>query len=148
MPRIPGLGWYALAGAVFIAGLALGGILVWSFIAGFEPAVRFLAPGEVQVSITAPGDQVVWHEHRTLYQGRAFNVASAMPDGTRYRVHAPDGSAIAIEPHSGMSSEGSEGRSVSVAHFAAPYAACTVSWSKDSPSRASWQWARTGPGRS
>jgi uncharacterized membrane protein len=45
-----------------------------------------------------------------------------MPVGTRYRVQAPDGSPIAIEPHSGMSSEGSEGRSVSVAHFAAPYA--------------------------
>jgi len=122
VPRIPGLGWYALAGAVFVAGLAVGGILVWSFIAGFEPAVRFLAPGAVQVSVAAPGDQIVWHEHRTLYQGRAFNVASAMPDGTRYRVQASDGSPIAIEPHSGMSSEGSEGRSVSVAHFAAPYA--------------------------
>jgi uncharacterized membrane protein len=122
VPRIPGLGWYALAGALFVAGLAFGGILVWSFIAGFEPAVRFLAPGAVQVSVAAPGDQIVWHEHRTLYQGRAFNVAPAMPDGTRYRVQAPDGSPVAIEPHSGMSSEGSEGRSVSVAHFAAPYA--------------------------
>ncbi len=122
MPRIPGLGWYALAGAVFVAGLTFGGILVSSFIAGFEPAVRFLAPGAVQVSIAAPGDQIVWHEHRTLYQGRAFNVEPGMPDGTRYRVQAPDGSPIAIEPHSGMSSEGSEGRSVAVAHFAAPYA--------------------------
>jgi len=121
VPRIPGLGWYALAGAVFVAGLALGGILVWSFIADFEPGVRFLAPGAVQVSIASPGDQIVWHEHRTLYQGRAFNVAPAMPDGTRYRVQAPDGSPIAIEPQSGMSSEGSEGRSVSVAHFAAPH---------------------------
>lgn len=122
MPRIPGLGWYALAGVVFLAGLAVGGILVWRFVAGFEPAVRFLAPGEARVSIAAPGDQVVWHEHRTVYQGRAFNVAPAMPDGTRYRVQAPDGSPIAIEPHSGMSSEGGEGRSVSVAHFAAPAA--------------------------
>jgi len=119
VPRIPGLGWYTLAGAIFVGGFAFAGMLTRGFIAGFEPAVRFLAPGEVQVPIAAPGDQVLWHEHRTLYQGRAFNVAPAMPDGTRYRVQAPDGSPIAIEPHSGTSSEGSEGSSVSVGHFAA-----------------------------
>jgi uncharacterized membrane protein len=42
-----------------------------------------------------------------------------MPDGTRYRVLAPDGSAVAVEPQSGMSSESGQERSVSVAHFAA-----------------------------
>jgi len=119
VPRIPGLGWYALAGSVFLAGLVLGAILVWRFVAGFEPAVRFLAPGEAQVSIAEPGDQVIWHEHRTVYQGRGFNVEATMPDGTRYRVRAPDGSAVAVQTQSGMSSESSEERSVSVAHFAA-----------------------------
>ena len=119
MPRIPGLGWYALAGSVFLAGLVFAGILVWRFVAGFEPAVRFLAPGGVQVLVAAPGDHIVWHEHRTVYQGRAFNVAAGMPDGTRYRVQAPDGSPVAVEPHSGMTSEGNDSRSVSVAHFAA-----------------------------
>lgn len=119
MPRIPGLGWYALAGSVFLAGLVLGGILIWRFVAGFEPAVRFLVPGEVQVSVAVPGDQVIWHEHRTVYRGRAFNVGATMPDGTRYRVQAPDGSAVAVETQSGMSTESGEERSVSVAHFAA-----------------------------
>jgi uncharacterized membrane protein len=119
VPRIPGLGWYALAGSVFLAGLVLGGILIWRFVAGFEPAVRFLVPGEVQVSVAVPGDQVIWHEHRTVYRGRAFNVGATMPDGTRYRVQAPDGSAVAVETQSGMSTESGEERSVSVAHFAA-----------------------------
>jgi uncharacterized membrane protein len=118
--RIPGLSWYALAGVVFLAGLTLAAILVWRFVAAFEPATRFLAPGEVQVSVTVPGDYIVWHEHRTLYQGRAFDVPQPMPDGTRYRVMGPDGRSIAVEPQSGMTSEGSEGRSVSVAHFEAP----------------------------
>jgi len=119
MPRIPGLGWYALAGAVVLAGLALAAVLVWRFVAAFDPATRFLAPGEAQVSVAAPGDYIVWHEHRTVYQGRSFDVAPGMPDGTRFRVQAPDGSPLAVEPHSGMSSEGSESRSVSVAHFEA-----------------------------
>jgi uncharacterized membrane protein len=119
VPRIPGLGWYALAGSVFLAGLVLGGILVWRFVAGFEPAMRFLAPGEAQVSVAVPGDQVLWHEHRTVYQGRGFNVEATMPDGTRYRVRAPDGSPVAVQTQSGMSSESGEERSVSVAHFAA-----------------------------
>jgi uncharacterized membrane protein len=118
--RIPGLAWYALAGAVFLAGLTLAALPVWRFVAAFEPATRFLAPGEVQVSVTVPGDYIVWHEHRTVYQGRAFNVSQAMPDGTRYRVMGPDGRSITVEPQSGMTSEGSEGRSVSVAHFQAP----------------------------
>jgi len=118
--RIPGLAWYALAGAVVLAGLTLAALPVWRFVAAFEPATRFLAPGEVQVSVTVPGDYIVWHEHRTVYQERAFNVSQAMPDGTRYRVMGPDGRSITVEPQSGMTSEGSEGRSVSVAHFQAP----------------------------
>jgi uncharacterized membrane protein len=122
VPRVPGLAWYASAGAIFLAGLALAAVLAWRFVAAFEPATRFLAPGEVQVSVTVPGDYIVWLEHRTVYQGRTYDLAPAMPDGTRYRVRAPDGSAIAVNPHAGMSSEGSEGRGVSVAHFDAPAA--------------------------
>jgi uncharacterized membrane protein len=121
-PRIPGLGWYALAGAIFIAGVALAALLVWRFVAAFEPPARFLAPGETQASVARPGDYIVWHEHRTVYAGRSFDVPPAMPDGTRYRVLAPDGKAMAVESHAGMSSEGSEGRSVSVAHFEVPLA--------------------------
>lgn len=122
MPRIPGLGWYALAGAVFIAGLALGGLLVWRFVAGFEPATTFMAPGVVKLSLTTPGEYILWHEHRTVYKGRTYDVPAQMPDGTRYRVQGPDGE-IAIRGNSAMrleaSTEGHEGRSVSVAQFQA-----------------------------
>lgn len=120
MPRIPGLGWYVAAGTVFLAGLTLAGVLVWRFVATFEPATRFLAPGAVQISIAAPGDYLLWHEHRTVHQGRSFNVPPAMPDGTRYRVQGPDGNLVAVEPYAGMSSEDGDGKSTSVAQFAAP----------------------------
>jgi uncharacterized membrane protein len=120
VPKIPGLAWYAFGGALFLAGLALAALLVWRFVAAFEPATRFLVPGEALVSIAMPGEYIVWHEHRTVHEGRAFNVPPAMPDGTRYRVLGPDARTVAVEPQSGMTSEGSEGRSVSVARFEAP----------------------------
>jgi uncharacterized membrane protein len=62
---------------------------------------------------------VLWHEHRTVYEGRSYDVAAAMPDGARFAVQAPDGNAVAVRPFSGMSSEGSDGSSVSVARFQA-----------------------------
>jgi uncharacterized membrane protein len=114
------MGWYALAGAIFLAGLSIAAVLVWRFVAAYEPPSRFLAPGEVRVSLAASGDYIIWHEHRTVYEGRSFDVPPAMPGGTRYRVQAPDGKPIAVEPFAGMTSEAAEGRSVSVAHFEAP----------------------------
>jgi len=114
------MGWYALAGAIFLAGLAFAAFLVWRFVAAYEPPSRFLAPGAAQISVATPGDYIVWHEHRTVYEGRSFDVPAQMPDGTRYRVQAPDGKPIPVEPYAGMSSDTAEGRSVSVAHFEAP----------------------------
>jgi uncharacterized membrane protein len=120
VPRVPGLAWYALAGVVFLIGVALATILVWRFTTAFEAPTRFLAPGATELVITEPGEYIVWHEHRTVYQGRTFNVAAAMPDGTRYRIEAPDGRTLRVESHSGMSSEAGQERSVSVARFQAP----------------------------
>jgi uncharacterized membrane protein len=112
--------WYALAGVLSVAGVALAALLVWRFVAALEPAQRFLAPGGAQVSLRAPGEYVLWHEHRTVYEGRSYDVAAAMPDGARFAVQAPDGNAVPVRPFSGMSSEGSDGSSVSVARFQAP----------------------------
>ena len=114
------MGWYALAGAILLAGLAIAAVLVWRFLAAYEPPARFLAPGEAQLAVARPGHYVLWHEHRTIYEGRAFDVSAAMPDGTRYRVYGPDGGSIPVEPYAGMSSKDSDGGSVSLAHFQAP----------------------------
>ena len=120
--RIPGLGWYALAGIIFLAGLAIAAVLVWRFIGGFEPPARFLAPGAGKVVVSEPGDYVIWHEHRTVYEGRAYDLPPQLPDGTRYRVEAPSGQALEVHPFASMRSEDSDGRSVSLARFEAPLA--------------------------
>ena len=116
-PRIPGLGWYALAGLALLAGLGIAAALVWRFVAAFEPPTRFLAPGAVEVSLPAPGEYILWHEHRTLYEGRSYDVPPPMPDGARFRVRGPDGESNAVTVYGSMRSEGSEGRSVSVGRF-------------------------------
>ncbi len=90
--------------------------------ATLEPAQRFLAPGSVQVQLAEPGDYLIWHEHRTLYEGRSYDVAAALPGGTRFAVEAPGGGAVAVEPFGAMTSEAAQGRSVSVARFSAPAA--------------------------
>ena len=81
-----------------------------------------MAPGAVKLSLTTPGEYILWNEHRTVYKGRTYDLPAQMPDGTRYRVHGPDGE-IAIRGNSAMrleaSTEGHEGRSVSVAQFQA-----------------------------
>jgi uncharacterized membrane protein len=105
-----------------IAGVALAALLVWRFVGAFEPAQRFLAPGRVQLELAAAGDYVIWHDHRTVYEGRSYDVPEALPGGARFRVRAPDGTNLQVEPLAGMRSEGAEGRSVSVARFAVPAA--------------------------
>ena len=121
--RIPGFAWYALAGTIFLAGLALAAILVWRFVASFQPAVWFMAPGEAQLTLSRPGEYILWHEHRTVYQGRTFDVSPRMPDGTRYRVSGPDGDVPLLQGDGATklqtSNDGREGRSVSVARFEA-----------------------------
>jgi uncharacterized membrane protein len=122
MGRIPSLGWYALAGVVFLAGIALPAVLVWRFVANFEQPSRFVAPGAAEVKLARAGDYILWHEHRTVYQGRSFDLPAAMPDGTRYRIEAPDAKALVVHPYGGMTSEGTHGKGVSVARFEAPVA--------------------------
>jgi uncharacterized membrane protein len=120
--RIPALGWYALAAAILLAGFALAAVLVSRFIEAFEPPVRFFAPGTTELSVPQPGRYILWHEHRTVYGGRSYDVPPPLPDGTRFSVAGPRGTQVEIQPHAGMSSEGSDGRSVSVGRFEAPVA--------------------------
>ena len=102
-----------------LVGLAAAAALVWRSIAAFEPPSRFLAPAEVQLALRAPGEYILWHEHRTVYEGRAYDLPPQLPDGTSFRVQGPDGTVVRLQGYGGMSSEGSAGRSVSVARFEA-----------------------------
>lgn len=94
---------------LLLAGMALAALLVWRFVAGFEAATPFQAPGSVQVELRESGDYLIW-----------LDAPGPMPGGARYRVQGPGGSAMAVRPYGGVSSEGADGKSVSVARFEAP----------------------------
>jgi uncharacterized membrane protein len=84
---------------------------VWRFVAAFEPAASFQAPGSVQIEVQRPGDYVIW-----------LDQAGPMPDTARYSVQGPGGTAIAATRYGSMRSEDPGGVSVSVARFEAPVA--------------------------
>jgi uncharacterized membrane protein len=111
--------WYAAAGLVALASLALAALILWRFFAGLEEPARFLAPGRGAIEIHRPGPYVIWHEHRALFGGRNYDVPAAMPDGTRYRVTAPDGRSAALEAYRGATMNSEDAQRASLARFVA-----------------------------
>ncbi len=111
--------WYVAAGLIGLGSLALAALILWRFFAGVEEPARFLAPGRGAIEIPAPGPYVVWHEHRTLFGGRNYDVPAAMPDGARYQVTGPDGRSAALEPYRGATMTGETAQRASLARFVA-----------------------------
>ena len=98
-PAAPAPGaWYLAAGAVALAGVVVAVALVWRFIASHEAPTRFLAPGATAVEIANPGRYILWHEFRTLYDGRSFDLPSRVPHGIQLLVTAPDGVLLDTAP--------------------------------------------------
>jgi len=113
------IGWYVAAGVCALAGVAVAIAIPWWMIATREAPTRFLAPGVGAVEIRAPGRYVVWHEHRTVYEGRSFDLPPRLPHGVRLAVSAPDGVELRTEPTSMTERWGSVERAAIVA-FDAP----------------------------
>jgi hypothetical protein len=111
--------WYAAAAVMLIAALALAALLAWRFFSELPEAARFLAPGVGEIEIGEPGPHVIWHEYRTVFQGRAYEGSAAMPNGVRYRVRDPGGAQLEVAASRGASVEGRESRRASQAKFIA-----------------------------
>jgi len=88
--------------------MAAGGIagaialVAWAVLSVPVP-VRFLAPGSATFEAAVPGRYTLWHEHRTVYEGRTWNREPALPEGVRLRVSNPSGGELAVERTSGGS---------------------------------------------
>lgn len=105
---------------VALAGVGIGALLAWGFIAGIEGAVKFQAPGSVALDVARPGEYVVWHEHRTLIDGGPIELPAPLPREARVRVVSPEGRALDVLAWDGGRLSLGAVKRASVARFDAP----------------------------
>jgi uncharacterized membrane protein len=94
--RPTGAGWYVAAGALALAGIGGAVALAVSAFASLGAAARFAVPGEGVVEVAAPGRQIVWHEYRSLLEGRTYSAEPEFPGGAQFTILAPDGGRLAL----------------------------------------------------
>jgi uncharacterized membrane protein len=115
-----GKGWYVAAGACALAGTAAAAALVVALVQSLGGDPQFLAPGRLSLALEEPGKVVVWHDHRTLFQGIRYDAPEALPAGARIRaIEEASGRELAVSASMGASSESGASRRVAVAQFRA-----------------------------
>ena len=113
--RVPGSGWYVLAGAVALCGFLAAAGLVARLVLTWEEGTQFLAPGRQALTLEA-GNHVVWNDHVTVFEGRSYHSSKALPDGLQVTVTGSDG-AVPLRSASGATYKGSNTERVAVMRF-------------------------------
>ena len=115
-----GKGWYVAAGACALAGTAAAVALIAWLLQSLGTDPRFLAPGRLALDVAEAGTVVIWHDHRTLFEGVRYDAPEALPAGARIRAfEGASGRELAVGASQGASSEGGASRRVAVAQFRA-----------------------------
>jgi uncharacterized membrane protein len=114
--RVPGTGWYVLAGALALGGvLAAAGLVAWLVLTWAE-GTQFLAPGRQALTLDS-GEHVVWNDHVTVFEGRSYQSSKELPDGVQVTVTGSGGAGIALRRASGSTYKGLSSARVSVMKF-------------------------------
>jgi len=109
---------YFAAGAIVIAGIVAAVALVIHLVSVIDEGQQFLAPGKLAFDVEHPGKHLVWNDHRTVFQGRTYDVPEQLPDGLRIRVtEIASGSPLEVRSSRGASSKTGEAERVSIASF-------------------------------
>ena len=119
-PDAPGKGWYWVAGALAL-GSTLGAVaLIAWLVLSLGSDEQFLAPGRRTINVERPGKVVIWHDQRTVFQGRSYDAPDRLPAGARIRViEEASGRELEVGATFGASSESGNSRRVAVAQFRA-----------------------------
>jgi hypothetical protein len=84
---LPSRGWY-LAGLLVFLGGAVGGtgFFLWFLFTSIGGGQQFLIPGTMTLEAAEPGTYVLWYDHATLFNGRAYQFDGSLPNGLRVRI--------------------------------------------------------------
>jgi uncharacterized membrane protein len=113
--RVPGSGWFVLAGAVALCGFLAAAGLVARLVLSWEEGTQLLAPGRHALTLKA-GNYVVWNDHVTVFEGRSYHSSKALPDGLQVTVTGSEG-AVPLRSASGATYKGSNTERVAVMQF-------------------------------
>jgi hypothetical protein len=93
----PGGWWYAVAGAVFLAGVAA---FVWLLLSGITGAQkgfqRGVAPGQIQLQLDTPGTYVIFYEFQSVMDGKVYSTADALPPLSVSVAARDSGATVAV----------------------------------------------------
>jgi uncharacterized membrane protein len=114
--RVPGSGWYVLAGALALGGVLAAAVLVARLVLTWEEGTQFLAPGRQTLTLNA-GEYVVWNDHITVFDGRSYRSSKDLPDGVHVSVMDSGGAGVVLRRASGASYRGLNTERVAVMQF-------------------------------
>ncbi len=114
----PGRFGYFAAAAIAIAGVAIAVALVFNLLSVIDRGQQFLVPGKHAFDVELPGKHFIWNDHRTVFQGRTYDLPERLPDGLRIIVtETASGKPLEVSSSRGASSKTGEAERVSIASF-------------------------------
>ena len=81
----PGRKWYIIAALMVIVGvLLIPSAIVIPLLSTPKP-VPFIVPGSRAFNLTTPGEYVLWHNYKTIFEGKTFS-SNALPGGLQMQL--------------------------------------------------------------
>lgn len=115
--------WYAVGAIILIVGLAAGGLVMTTRLARLTASLQqVVVPGERELELNEPGAYTLFHETRSVVDGKVYST-SDLQDLEFAMVSVATDSVLKMRPTTGTTSYDLGGRSgVSVASFEVPAA--------------------------
>ncbi len=110
-----------VGGLVCWAGaIAVGVFAVLAMLKSFAMLDTLQGPGKTTLSVAEAGVVTVWHDHRTLYEGRTVNHPEDLPGGYSFVMRDASGAELPMNRGMSMTMESGATERVAVGTFELP----------------------------